>query len=140
MARRTYQNGSGAEIVRWFRGKRKDVEEAAVGVLYDAAIEGEQTMQHLIATRGTAKSGKAGRIDTGRMHDAVTSRVVRRSDGAQLDIGWIRDREDYFLMQEGGFFNVAAGVDVEGMYALQDTAEMVFNKLDNDIERAIRNA
>lgn len=138
MARRRYNAGQG-DIVRWYRGKVEAIESANEEALEQAAKEGAELMKHYISTRGTAKSGKAGRIETRDMLNAVTSEVISRGPGKnQANFGWLKTREDYFALQEGGFEH-SPGVTVEGMYALTDAAEETFRELRERIERNLKN-
>ena len=139
--RRTYSTGSGNEIIKWWRGRIEATQDSTEVALYDAAVDGEQLMKHYISTRGTVASGKEGRIDTGRMINAVSSFVARRGDNrTQMGFGWTREKKKYFLLQEGGFVNPMTGNDVEGMYALTDAADVIFGDLDVAIGKAVRTA
>lgn len=98
-------------------------------------------MKELISTRGTAHSGKAGRIDTARMVGAVNSRVSERTrDKWRGSFGWISDQQDYFLYQNDGFQHVGSGRMVEAMYAKQDSAEQVWDSLKARLDEVIRRA
>lgn len=138
MARRRYNAGQG-DIVRWYRGKVEALENANVETLEQAAEDGAELMKYFIETRGTEKSGKRGRIEDRDMLNAVTSEVTSRGPGKnQANFGWLKTREDYFALQEGGFEH-SPGVTVEGMYALTDAAEETFTNLREDIERNLKN-
>lgn len=130
--------GNAGDITRWYRGKVEALEAANEEALREVAEEGAELMKYFIETRGTDKSGKRGRVDKGKMRDAVTSEVTTRGPGKhQANFGWLKEREDYFLWQEGGFEHTG-GVTVEGMYALTDAAEEVFTNLREDIERNLK--
>lgn len=131
-SRRTY-NGSD-QIVKWYRGKVAAIQSETRSAMENAAEEGEELVKHYIETRGTEKSGKRGRIDTGDMYDRVTHRVQDRRDGnVRIDFGWLTGRgaEEY---QEGGTQTI------EGMYALTDAADEVFIDLSNEIGQALKRA
>lgn len=139
MARARYNAGQG-DIVRWYRGKVEPLERANEADMEQAAKEGAELMKHYISTRGTAKSGKAGRIETRNMLNAVTHELTTRGPGkTQANFGWLKQREDYFALQEGGFEH-SPGVTVEGMYALTDAAEETFRDLRGRIERNLKDA
>lgn len=83
---------------------------------------GEETMNEIkvnIATRGTAKSGKVGRIDTGRMVDAVDYHVTGSDLKWGLKVGWIYHFFNYYKFQEYGF-NHTNGDAIEPMFAMRD--------------------
>lgn len=140
--RSNYGGGdSGGDPVRWFRGKVTRIEDGVEQALQNAMEDGAEIMRNNIATRGTAKSGKAGRIETGKMSGDVKARVYPGTDkGNQVGrFGWIDNREDYYGYQEGGFEHVNGG-DVEGMYALQDAAELAFREFQRAVDEVKRNA
>ena len=140
--RSNYGGGSsGGDPVKWFRGKVTRIEDGIEDALKLAMEDGAEIMRSNIATRGTAKSGKAGRIDTGKMIGDVKSRVYPGTDKGNrvVRFGWIDNREDYYGYQEGGFEHVNGG-EVEGMYALQDAAELAFREFQRAKDEALRNA
>lgn len=139
MARRRYRAGQG-DIVRWYKGKVEPLERANEAAMEQAAKEGAELMKHYISTRGTAKSGKAGRIETRNMLNAVTHEFTTRGSGkTQANFGWLKQREEYFALQEGGFEH-SPGVTVEGMYAMTDSGEETFRDLRERIERNLKDA
>lgn len=140
--RSNYGGGdSGGDPVRWFRQKMVRVEDGASEVLKQAMEDGAESMRHHIRTRGTAKSGKAGRIDTGKMLSDVTSKVYPGTEkGNQVGrFGWVDNREDYYGFQEGGFEHVSGGT-VEGMYAMVDAAELAFREFQRGMSKVVRDA
>ena len=140
--RSNYGGGdSGGDPVRWFRQKMVRIEEGATDALEQAMDDGAESMRHHIKTRGTAKSGKAGRIESGDMLKDVKARVYPGTDkGNQVGrFGWLDNRENYYGFQEGGFEHVNGG-SVEGMYAIVDAAEMAFSEFQREMRRAVRDA
>lgn len=135
MAKRKYTGSS--DPVQWFRKAASDLDAMGIEEADNFARDGAEFMREFISTRGTKHSGKIGRIDEKRMLNAVAS---QSSSGAtrQGRFGWLRDRAPYFLYQEGGFFNVRAQRMVEGMYAMQDAAEIAFARLNQRMKRRNR--
>jgi hypothetical protein len=87
----------------------------------DALVRDAADMMRLIiATSGTIKSGRSGRIDTARMYDAVKSRVTFSSQSLIGEFGWLDDQELYFHAQDAGFLHVWSGNKIPGMLALAD--------------------
>lgn len=86
------------------------------GLVRDAA----DMMRLIIATSGTIKSGRSGRIDTGRMYDAVKSRVTFSSQSLIGEFGWLDDQEAYFRYQDQGFVHWLSSEKIPGMLALAD--------------------
>lgn len=137
MKTRVRYTGPGASAVTWFEGSVRRRITQIQDIVEDAAEAGKNITKHHIETRGTAKSGKRGRVETRAMLDAVNSRTEHRDKrGVKSKFGWIDEFKDYFGYQEDGFDHVN-GVTVEGMYALTDAAEEVFTDLERDIERVI---
>jgi len=131
-------NFTGA-LFRWYRSKQTRLEKGTVEQLKKAGEEGKRLTQEYISTRGTPKSGKRGRIETGKMHDRVGYRLVGQGDSLQIRFGWESSREPYFKYQETGFLH-RGGVTVEGMYALSDAADKVIRDLEADIKKVIKSA
>lgn len=139
MARNYYSQGSG-DAVKWFRGKVTNIESGAAQALQDAMDDGAIMMADLISSRGTAKSGKAGRIETKKMHNDVDSLVTLADSGRVTGrMGWVRKRENYYALQEGGFEH-SPGVTVEAMYALHDAADWAMQQFEEDLKDVVKNA
>lgn len=137
---RIRSNYAEGDPVRWFRGKVGRIEDGAQEVMQDVMDDAAYLMADYISTRGTAKSGKPGRIETKQMHNDVDSRVTSFGEGrVRGTFGWINRKEDYYGLQEGGFDHIG-GTSVEGMYALRDAADWAFKQYQEDIRRVVRNA
>lgn len=133
-------SGPGTSAQTWFEGVAKKMIDGISDVVESAVDEGKEVTQHNIETRGTMKSGKRGRIETGKMRNAVDSEITKRDkSGVSGKFGWINEFEPYFGFQEGGFEHVG-GVTVDGMYAISDAAKEVFENIEDDIDRAVRRA
>lgn len=133
-------SGPGTTAQTWFEGVAKKMIEGMGDVVADAVGEGKEISQHNIDTRGTLKSGKRGRIETGKMRDAVDSEISRKDKtGVSGRFGWIKEYEKYFGLQEEGFEH-RGGVTVDGMYAISDAADEVFKNIEDDFDRIIRDA
>lgn len=106
--------GLGAAIEAEIKGLRQDVGTEVKKLAQD----GEDMMKEFIETRGTAKSGKRGRIETGEMRDAVANRVLEDTDQAtRAEYGWIDDSPGHRTYQELGT------KFIEPMFALRDSQE-----------------
>jgi len=81
------------------RGIKTDAQEAAL----EAAIAGEEMVRHIIDTTESSLSpGKDNRNWTFHMRQAVDSDVRRNGNTITARIGWLKDQEFYFLIQEYG--------------------------------------
>jgi hypothetical protein len=128
---------SGQDFLNWYERRVKEITNASREAVREAADDGADFVRSAIETRGTMRSGKRGRIETGRMLNAVTSGTVRDSeDEIESRFGWLDDRELYFALQNVGFTH-RSGVQVEGMYALEDAKDEVVRKLDREIDRIV---
>lgn len=108
-------------------GVKEDVKEGMENV----AEQGADNVRKMIETRGTEKSGKAGRIDSGALLRSVDYRVTKDTDEHfEVEYGYIIDNEseDYNLFQEYGFTH-RYGSFVPGMYAIRDSAIISDNQL-----------
>lgn len=133
-------SGPGTTAQTWFEGVAKKMVEGIEDIVEEGVARGEQITKHNIESRGTSKSGKRGRIETGAMRDAVDSKITERSKKrVSGEFGWINEFQDYYGYQESGF-NHRSGVSVEGMYALSDAAEEVFSDIEGDVDRVIHGA
>lgn len=152
------------DITKWFRGKVKQNDDAVNGLLHMAADIGVEMVQNNIATRGAengswdeswdhmrnAAPGRyestPGRVAKGAMIDAVDSWVSigGKDNKSRMAFGWTNpsQRRDYFKYQEGGFEHVGfVGVgtkQIEGMHAISDAAQEVFDWLDDEIGKALK--
>lgn len=125
-------------MASWFQSKMNDISNIIKETAEEAAEKGENITKHHIETRGTAKSGKRGRVETGEMRDKVTSKVSDVSPvSATAEFGWIGGNPDYAWFQELGFVH-RNGVTVEGMYALTDAREEVVQDVKEDLRSRLR--
>lgn len=65
-----------------------------------------------------------GRVNTGNMYNAVSSRARERKDGFSLFVGWADGRPGYSIFQELGTRN-----GVVGMNAIQQAEEFMLSQL-----------
>jgi len=91
------------------------------------AVEDYQTFT---AQRGTAKSGKAGRVASGDMYDAVSYRVWQEDGSVRGEIGFLEEKRFYYFPQTSeGFTHVASGEFIEPTFALRDAVIIASDKL-----------
>ena len=97
-----YQNirdGLFAQLVQAEKNVKDDAQEA----MLEAAIAGEEMVKHIINTTESSLSpGKDNRNWTFHMNQAVDSEVKRNGNTITGRIGWLKDQEFYFLIQEDG--------------------------------------
>ena len=127
----SFEQAAGA----WFQAKVDEINRKNFAALRDNMQDGEEITQTFIATRGTEKSGKQGRVDTGAMLDAVDSDAQLKSkDEAIGRFGWLKKKPTYAQYQEAGTKYIAP------MYALSDAAEIVKDQLIKDISNNVKEA
>lgn len=130
-------------LLRWHRGIIDRHLQIAEEELEFHMHQAAESAKEKIRTRSTGSEWRAaqnrpypGRYETGAMEHAVVSRVSRGPSGQLTGrFGWLQDRDEYYLYQEGGFDHVRAGRRVEGMYAIADTADEIFPDLYRSIGR-----
>lgn len=127
----------GSRVMAEINARIKKMTSQAREVVEDAAQKGERLTKGHIETRGTAKSGKRGRIETRAMLDSVSSATVASSEEEFVKKFGYNNSPYWTQFQEPGFIHVS-GVPVEGTFALQDAAEEVFKDLRRDISQAVK--
>lgn len=118
-----------ARVEQMTRKARRTVQEAA--------DKGRDLTKEHIETRGTAKSGKRGRIETSAMLNSVSSGTVSSNIEEVVTRFGYENSPYWTQFQEPGFVHTS-GVTVEGTYALQDAAEEVFRDLKRDIGDVVK--
>lgn len=126
-------SGFGPAVLAWFENKVENLNDDLDGVVIGAGADIVDITRHHIETRGTAKSGKRGRIETSAMLNSVTEQVSKTPDETEVRAGY-HDAPFYTVFQELGTSRI------EAMYALTDAAEEVLPDLQKDIERVIKRA
>ena len=123
------------ELFRWIRGEIDDVSKNAVRLVEDVIQAGERDTRYFTLTRPSAKSGKAGRVETERMADAIISRM--ESTGPAVirgAYGFLDDQEEYFKYQTvTGFTHNRSGEYIAPTFALQDAYEGTKQMVDRAI-------
>jgi len=119
-------NGLIDAVPRMFNSFMDEAEK----ILEDVLRIGSDLMEGYIQTRGL--SGKAGRIDTGKMLESVGWNMTS-STGVVLsgEFGWTESQELYFLFQEEGTSRIAP------MLALFDAGASVREELVSAIAAAL---
>lgn len=112
-------DGLMASIKKQVEDKWRDFGKAAE----EAAEFGAKTAQSYTLTRPGAKTGKAGRVDTGAMVDAIRWKPVRFSmDLIETQYGFVDEYEDYFKYQTvTGFHHSRSGEMIAPTFALRDS-------------------
>lgn len=117
------------DLTAWFEQKVREITDEVRDAVIDIAQEGADEARNNVATRGTAKSGKAGRIETGRMINSINSEVIS-SGGSEVEARFgFKGEPDYTVYQEGGFTHNRSGEWITGMYAITDAATNAEEKL-----------
>lgn len=130
-------SNDGARVMAQINVRIETMTRKARRTVQEAADKGRDITKQHIETRGTAKSGKRGRIETSAMLNSVSSATVSSNiDEVVTRFGY--ENSPYWTQfQEPGFVH-SSGVTVEGTYALQDAAEEVFKDLKRDIGDVVR--
>lgn len=112
-----------------FRKIEQDIDnvtKSAAQMAIAAAGTGARTAEHLTRTRPSPRSGKRGRVETGRMADSFDSNVVEISANKIVtQFGSLEDVQKYFVYQTETGFTFFDGTWVEPTYAMRDATEHV---------------
>lgn len=88
---------------------------------------------------GDRSGSTPGRVASGKMRDAVKSRVTQTKTSVTGEAGWIDEWEPYFGLQEaGGKHNIIPGLQIEGMYAIADAAADAEYILDKNLDEQLK--
>lgn len=131
-------SNDGARVIAQINARIDEMTRRARRTVQEAADKGRDLTKEHIETRGTAKSGKRGRIETSAMLNSVSSGTVSSDINEVVTRFGYQNSPYWTQFQEPGFFNVRANVAVEGTYALQDAAEEVFKDLRRDIGDVVK--
>lgn len=130
-------SNDGERVMAQINARIDEMTRRARRMVQEAADKGRDLTKEHIETRGTAKSGKRGRIETAAMLNSVSSGTVS-SDINEVVTRFGYENSPYWTQfQEPGFVHTS-GVTVEGTYALQDAADEVFKDLKRDIGDVVR--
>lgn len=126
-----------ARVMAQINARIEDMTRRARRTVQEAADKGRDLTKQHIETRGTAKSGKRGRIETSAMLNSVSSGTVSADINEVVTRFGYENSPYWTQFQEPGFVHTS-GVTVEGTYALQDAADEVFKDLKRDIGDVVR--
>lgn len=117
----TYQNLDG--IIAIVRKAIQDKWDSLDRVAENAAEFGAKTAQSYTASRPGATTGKAGRIESGDMIDAIRSKRVSKTDSEiHKQYGFVDEFEEYFKYQTvTGFVHNRSGRYIGPTFALRDS-------------------
>lgn len=117
-------NGLFQHLLSQERAVKSDTQEAAL----EAAIEGQKAATWVIDNvESSLKPGKKGRNWTFNMRNSLDSKVDRSGNTISIRVGWLANKEGYFLLQEhGGELN---GIEIKPMEALMAGHEEILKTL-----------
>lgn len=133
-----WTKGTPARFIAELKALPGIVEDQVSPLLDKALQDGVNDMRQTIATSGTGYVGKGaratpeGRIDTGEMYDAVTSRKSGKTSGR---FGWMTPKK-YYGLQEDGF--VGPNGPVPPMHSLLRAFTLVKVNLERDLRKLVR--
>jgi len=128
-----------SSALRKLNGAEQIIREEAIKMSAEVAKFGEDEMKSNILASGTPFSQSArqaginqgpGRYRTGKMYNAVKSRVEAGGNRVRAAFGWIGEVEDYFLYQEDGFNNKFFAVYGDGGGLKVQNGEPVLKRAD----------
>lgn len=105
------------DLTEWLEARVSEITAEAKEVISEAGELIASQTRHYVETRGTAQSGKRGRIDTGAMRDSASSEVVKETEEEYEVRAGFLDAPHYTVFQERGTKHI------EAMYAVSDAFE-----------------
>jgi len=118
-------------IMSWFEAQVDEIRDTGKNAVQETTQEGAELVRRYISTRGTAKSGKQGRIETGAMLNSVDDQIVTESRDEIVGRFGMGDAPEYAVFQEYGTSTI------EAMYAITDAAEQMGDKFIAAVRRGI---
>lgn len=118
-----------ATLVVAVKSELDDVWDQVSDSVDDSLTVGKEQVQEYISTRGTAKSGKEGRIETAKMLKSVRRKKLRFNKSSAEGLFGLGNGPEYSLFQEKGFRHYLSGQWVEGMFAVTDARDVVLKYL-----------
>lgn len=134
-----------------YREMAKELQDILWEEYQQAAKEGEAEAKAWIKVAGTGMTWTGpfkgrygpnrGRIDTGRMLDAVRYSVTKGGANLLVRVGWLGQYEDYFTAQDEGFDAPGfrhAHQEVEGMHMMAHLRFYMRDRIDEATDRALK--
>lgn len=119
----------GPNISYWFEKRVTEITQGARDVLQEGALDIALETVENVETRGTEKSGKRGRIETGAMRDAVSADITEDTETLFEVRAGFRDAPFYTFFQERGTRSIPA------MYAVSDAYENNLPEIEDKLGR-----
>jgi hypothetical protein len=111
-------------LFRDIKAEMDNISDSARQVAISAGETGARMAENLTRTRPSPRSGKRGRVETGRMADSFKSEVVKDSPNEiVVEFGSLEDVQKYFVYQTETGFTFFDGTWVEPTYAMRDATE-----------------
>lgn len=109
----------------------------------EALAVGKTSMETTVNTSGTDYSlsqGRSGRVDTGEMLSEINSQTSRSGNTVNGFLGWLEGTPMWARYQELGFTHYLTGKDVEGMHAIANASEEVWDLVRAGCEECLAEA
>lgn len=100
------------------KGLKSQINKNAADTAFAASMVAKAVGRNTIATTPSdlSKEPKDNRIWTGAMYEAFDAEVNQRGNKITVRYGWIRNKKNYFLIQEDG--GQVGSKTVTGMHAM----------------------
>lgn len=134
-----WTKGSPARFAADIKALAGIIEDQVAPIVDKALTDAVVDMRATVATSGTGYVGKGarataeGRIDTGEMYDAITSRKDGKTSGR---FGWMNPKKYYGLQEDG--FNGPSGRPVPPMHALLGAFIKARVQIERDLRKLVR--
>lgn len=109
-----------------------------VGLAWEKVLEeAVENAKRFTAQRPSAKSGKAGRVDTEAMINAITSVYRFEVDKIVGEFGFMNQAQLYYVLQtQTGFTHWLSGEFIEPTFAIRDATIIAENRLRDELKKA----
>lgn len=118
---------SSGRLTEAFNGVGTAFMDSVEDKAHDIGQQGAQQAKAFTASRPSAKSGKAGRVETGKMMEAISYRVTRNGPyQVLLEMGFTDFAEPYFVYQTStGFRHNRSGEFIAPTLAVVDAGRIM---------------
>ncbi len=123
--------GSNGDLMGLGERIKKRYHDKGVEAMASVVVNAVDDMKRFTSTRPSAKSGKAGRVDTAAMLEAIASKsFLEGADAIIGEFGFLDRRELYFKLQTAtGFEHYLSGDFIEPTFAMRDAATLAIQRL-----------
>lgn len=132
---------SGSMIQKWSASIVQGSQQVIAAAMEETLAGGDRDMVQMTASRPSAKSGKAGRIETGAMIGAIDHRIIEATaDKVVGEFGFLDEQQLYYALQTTlGFTHNRSGAFIEPTNALRDAFLIAEAYIVHQVQQGMKN-